>query len=173
MIAHNLFSALPCLLLGVALLLATPSSGADILVDWFIPAGVSLPSKTAVVGDTATFEWTSTHDVQVHPTGNCDETGSILVGASTGATYTFTEDDVGELVFVCDVSNHCERGMTLTFTVSASTSPGVTSTTPAPTPGVTSSPSAAPSGAVSIISQSSTAVVALLVCITAFAYAGL
>jgi hypothetical protein len=165
MIAHNVLSALPCLLLGVALLLATPSSGADILVDWFIPSGTSLPSKTAVVGDTATFGWDDFHDVYVHPSGDCDETGRSLVGASSGdsATYTFIEDDVGELVFSCDVGTHCEEGMILTFIVSASTSPGVTS---APTPAPTS-------GAGPIILQSSITVVALMVCTTAFAYAGL
>eukprot|EP00527_Entomoneis_sp_CCMP2396_P003336 CAMPEP_0198146884 /NCGR_PEP_ID=MMETSP1443-20131203/32061_1 /TAXON_ID=186043 /ORGANISM="Entomoneis sp., Strain CCMP2396" /LENGTH=166 /DNA_ID=CAMNT_0043810987 /DNA_START=41 /DNA_END=541 /DNA_ORIENTATION=- len=166
MIAHNVLSALPCLLLGVALLLATPSSGANILVNWFIPSGTSLPSKTAVVGDTATFGWDNLHDVYVHPSGDCDETGRILVAGESiddSATYTFMEDDVGELVFVCNVGTHCEDGMILTFTVSASTSPGVTS---APTPAPTS-------GAGPIISQSSITVVALMVCTTAFAYAGL
>jgi hypothetical protein len=170
MIAHNVLSALPCLILGVAFLLATPSSGADILVDWFNPSGTSLPSKTAVVGDTATFGWDNFdnfHDVYVHPSGDCDKTGRSLVGASSGdsATYTFMEDDVGELVFVCDVGTptHCEEGMILTFTVSASTSPGVTSA-PAPAP---------TSGAGPIILQSSITVVALMVCTTAFAYAGL
>jgi hypothetical protein len=166
MIARNVFSVLPCLLLGVALLLATPSSGADILVDWFIPSGSSLPSKTAMVGDTATFDWMNTHDVNVHPSGDCDKTGRILVGASTAATYTFVEDDVGELVFACDVTSHCELGLILTFTVvSAGTSfPPTLAPTLAPTP-----------SAASIISQSSTCttVVALMVSTTAFAYAEL
>jgi plastocyanin len=182
MIAHDVFSflsVLPCLLLSVALLLATPSSGADISVDWFIPNAATLPSMTAAVGDTATFTWTGFHDVYVHPSGTCDEAGRILVGASTGAAYTFVEADVGELVFACDVSAHCEQGLILTFTVSAGTS-APTSSTPAPSksPSVTSAPSVAPtqtptSGAASIISQSSTTAAVLMVCTTVFACAGL
>jgi plastocyanin len=182
MIAHNVFSALPCLFLGVALLFATPSSGADITVDWIIPvpSSAALPSMTAAVGDTVTFAWTGFHDVYMHPTGDCDETGRILVGASTGATYTFTGADVGELVFACDVQAHCEQGLIVTFAVSAGT-PAPTSSTSAPSkaPSVTSAPSVTPtqtptSGTAPIMSQSSTTVAAaLMVCTTAFAYAGL
>jgi hypothetical protein len=185
MIAHNVFSVLPCLLLGVALMLATPSSGAEIAVDWFIPTGSSLPSKTAMVGDTATFTWVDTHNVYVHPSGDCGEDGRILVGASTGAMYTFVEDDVGELVFACDISSHCGLGLIVTFTVSAISTAAPTSSTKAPSksPSTTSiptiaptiAPTAAPSSAAPIISQSSTTavLVALMVCTSAFAYAGL
>jgi plastocyanin len=147
MIVHNIFSILPCLLLGVALLLATPSSGEDISVDWFIPNTAALPSMTAAVGDIATFTWAGFHDVYVHPSGDCDETERILVGASTGATYTFTGADVGELVFACDVSVHCQQGLIVTFTVSAGTSAPTSSTTaPSKSPSATSAPSVTPTG---------------------------
>jgi hypothetical protein len=180
MIPHTVISVIPCLLLGVALLLATPSSGEDISVDWFIPNSAALPSMIGAVGDTATFTWTGFHDVYVHPSGDCDETGRILVGASTGAAYTFAGADVGELVFACDVSAHCEQGLILTFTVSAGTSAPTSSTSaPSKSPSVTSAPSVTPtqtpptSGAASTISQSSTTATALMVCTTAFVCAGL
>jgi plastocyanin len=136
MIAHNAFSVLPCLLLGAALLLATPSSGAEIEVAWAIPDEDSLPPRTAMVGDTVTFDWFGNHNVYVHPSSNCDETDSILVGLATGATYTFTEADVGDLVFACQVSSHCIEGLILTFTVASEFS------TSAPTIAPTMAPSA-------------------------------
>jgi hypothetical protein len=48
------------------------------------------------------------------------------VGDSNGATYTFSQADVGDVVFACEVTGHCEAGMIITVTVnepSASSSP--------------------------------------------------
>ena len=49
----------------------------------------------ATVGDTITFFWSleENHTVYINPTGNCNDTGSILVGTSSPASYTFLEWD--------------------------------------------------------------------------------
>jgi plastocyanin len=92
------------------------------IVDWFIPVGsASLPSKTAVVGDTITFQWSGNHNVYIHPSGSCSETGKILVGTTSGAKYTFRNSDPANILFVCDVSNHCESGMKMTVVVTPNT----------------------------------------------------
>lgn len=115
-------------LLLVPLLRNIPTTYAEIYtVDWKIPGiGQSLSDMTATVGDTAVFEWSFFHNVLIHPSGDCVETGAISVGSSSGASYTFTADDVGEMVFACDVGNHCENGQIMTFTVSAATTPSPT-----------------------------------------------
>jgi plastocyanin len=83
-------------------------------IEWFVK---QYEPRTANVGDTIVFKWGNDHNVFIHPTGTCDSTGSIEVGSETGTTYTFTEDDVGDVTFACDVSFHCENGQILTFTV--------------------------------------------------------
>ena len=100
----------------------TVVKAADAAIDWFIPEGNSLPSQTFTVGDTITFNWTGIHNVLIHPTGTCDRNDAIDFdppGTVSGAQYTFTEDDVGEIVFACDVSDHCADGMIMTVTVEA------------------------------------------------------
>ena len=54
-----------------------------------------------------------------HPSGECDESGAVLVGNTSPVTYTVTADDVtsGSITFACDVGSHCESGMIQTFTV--------------------------------------------------------
>lgn len=43
--------------------------------------------------------------------GNCEEDEAILVGYTSGSSYTFKEDDSGkELFFACDVGQRCEAG---------------------------------------------------------------
>jgi hypothetical protein len=52
--------------------------------------------------------------VHIHPTGTCDEFGSILVGYLPGSSYTFTEEDGGkEIFFACDVGRRCEVGQNI------------------------------------------------------------
>ena len=101
-------------------------------MDWFIPAGDSFPPMTVNVGDTIIFNWAGLHNVVIHPTGDCSEAGAISVGTQSGASYTFTDADVGDLEFVCDIGTHCEVGMRVTITVqngatSGSNSPSVAS----------------------------------------------
>ena len=105
-------------LLLATVLAATVSAQEQIVMNWFIPAEDSFPPMTANVGDTIVFNWAGFHDVQIHPSGDCTEGGSILVGSQSGASYTFTEADVGDVLFVCDVGAHCEVGMRVTVTVS-------------------------------------------------------
>ena len=145
------------LLLSCWLLLIAPAGGAGanvIAIDWGFPASpaTSLTSRTVSVGDTMTFLWSSTsgtHNVFIHPTKSCVSTGSIFVGDSNGATYTFSQADVGDVVFACEVTGHCEAGMIITVTVnepsaSSSSSPAAATTTTTAGSG-TPSPSAAAS----------------------------
>ena len=108
-------------LLLVPLLRNVPTTYAETYtVDWKIPGiGQSMLDMTATVGDTGVFEWSFFHNVLIHPSGDCDKTSAISVRSSSGASYTFTAEDVGEMVFACDVGNHCEVGQIMTFTVSA------------------------------------------------------
>ena len=58
-------------------------------------------------------------DVHIHPTGDCEEDGAIVIGYRSGATYTFTEEDAGtEVFFACDVGQRCEAGQNILVTVS-------------------------------------------------------
>jgi len=93
-------------------------------VDWNIPSGSSLPDMNAKVGDTVMFEWSFTHNVYKHPAGDCELPGRLFVGNKSPTTYTFTEEDAtnGEVVFACDVGNHCENGQIMTFSVDSTSS---------------------------------------------------
>ncbi|KAL7573393.1 hypothetical protein ACA910_006500 [Epithemia clementina (nom. ined.)] len=87
----------------------------DQIIAWVEPAGgaVAMPVRTAYVGDTFTFLFeTGAHNVYIHPSEDCDPTGSYLVGkAGNGATkYTFQERDVGRRIFACQIGNHCYMG---------------------------------------------------------------
>lgn len=76
---------------------------------------------TGKAGQSITFTWDNNHNVFIHPSGDCDATGAILVGNESPATYTFTEDDEGEtLHFVCTVGQHCQNGMHMDVAVEAS-----------------------------------------------------
>lgn len=99
-------------------------SGADLEVsNWVVPpkSDPYYPSMDASVGDTIIFSWPegTIVDVHIHPTGTCDEDGAILVGYTSGSTYTFTEEDAGkELFFGCDVGRRCEAGQNIKVQVS-------------------------------------------------------
>jgi len=120
-----LSSSLMTLLLA-ATLLPQSCHGVDFFApDWIIPAdGQPYPSMTASVGDTLTFSWSQgTHDVWIHPTHTCDETGAIQIAstADNPTTYTFQPADGSPSgithTFVCDVGSHCEVGMYMNVTV--------------------------------------------------------
>ena len=90
------------------------------IVEWFIPVGAnSLPPRSVTVGDTITFQWTGDHNVYIHPSGSCSETGKILVGTTSGARYKFKSTDPANMLFACDVSDHCERGLKLAIKVNS------------------------------------------------------
>lgn len=79
---------------------------------------------TAQVGDTITFIWVATqiHNIFIHPTNDCTQTGRIAIGNETPTTYTFKPEDgaVGgkSIFFSNDVTDMCENyGMRLTVIV--------------------------------------------------------
>lgn len=103
--------------------------------------------QTANVGDIVQFSWVGTHNVHIHPTGTCDETGAILVGDQTGTSYVFADDDAGtDIYFACDIGQHCEVGQIVKFTVEAAVAPEPTATPvqPTPSPIVTELPTSSP-----------------------------
>jgi plastocyanin len=86
----------------------------DYPINWII-TDYTATSYTASVGDTVTFSWDGGHNVFLHPTGTCDDTGATEVSSSSPAIYTFTE--AGSFTFACQVGQHCGNGQILTFTV--------------------------------------------------------
>jgi len=91
------------------------SSAEDKSIDWRIQR---YEDMTASVGDKFTFNWNFVHDVYIHPNGGCSDATGIEIGTSSGASYTFTEDDVGEVTFVCTIPGHCFAGQILKVKVS-------------------------------------------------------
>merc|ERR1712157_192352 len=91
------------------------SEGENIIIDWRIQG---YDDMEATVGDKVTFNWNFVHDVYIHPSGTCDNAEAIEVGTASGASYTFTEDDVGEITFVCNIPGHCFAGQILKVIVS-------------------------------------------------------
>jgi len=86
-------------------------------IDWRVQ---SYNDRVVKVGETITFHYDEGHNVYIHPTGTCDETGSILVGDNGDgpASYTFTAMDAGRAItFACNVGFHCEAGQMITFQV--------------------------------------------------------
>lgn len=122
------------------------SLGRDVELGWFIPGSTDgFPDKFVVPGDTAIFTYTANHDVHIHPTMDCDDTGAILVGAqgAGSASYTFTEAEVNTTIFfACDYIQHCEFGQFIRFNVVEEISTMPPSVAPSD---MTMSPSAAPS----------------------------
>jgi len=98
-------------------------TGADIEVSNWVPIDgqEEIPSMNAIVGDTIIFKWSEgIFDVFIHPSGNCEEDEAILIGYTSGSSYTFKEDDSGkELFFACDVGQRCEAGQNMKVTVSS------------------------------------------------------
>ena len=115
--------------LAIALLLLLLLSGESVEVtidNWKLPSnGGPLPSRTAVVGDVFLWHFDGYHNVHLHPSGTCNNTGAILIGDTSPATYIFTSNDANAtgnvLLFVCDVTylftSHCSLGMMMNVTV--------------------------------------------------------
>ena len=89
----------------------------NIAVDWVLKYYNDI---SAFIGDTVTFTYTAGHNVHLHSSGSCDDTGSTEVGGdmASPAAYTFTE--AGLFTFACQTSSHCSAGMLITFNVTAS-----------------------------------------------------
>jgi hypothetical protein len=81
-------------LLALCHMLAS-SLAAELTVDpWEIPAsGDGYPFMEADVGDSITFTWTGTHNVQIHPSMSCDTTNAVMVGETSPITYQFQPQD--------------------------------------------------------------------------------
>eukprot|EP00529_Nitzschia_sp_RCC80_P015838 CAMPEP_0113490886 /NCGR_PEP_ID=MMETSP0014_2-20120614/27275_1 /TAXON_ID=2857 /ORGANISM="Nitzschia sp." /LENGTH=695 /DNA_ID=CAMNT_0000384667 /DNA_START=230 /DNA_END=2317 /DNA_ORIENTATION=+ /assembly_acc=CAM_ASM_000159 len=120
--SSNAFRQSVFTLLALILVTARPSSGqsAPIRISpWWIPEVIPYPDLEANVGDQIEFQWVGVHNVFIHPSGDCAQTGRIAVGNISPVVYTFTEDDAGKtLTFACDVRSqsgtsgtHCEFGM--------------------------------------------------------------
>lgn len=97
-----------------------------VIENWVLPY-TGPKFVNAKVGDTIEFRWPAddVHNVFIHPSQDCEETGSIAVdskfsSSSNSATYTFTDQDVGPLettgalmMFACDIGRHCENGQNM------------------------------------------------------------
>lgn len=99
-----------------------PTTPQTIVIDpWQIPSpNQPYLDQAAKSGDTMQFSWDNTHNVYIHPTGDCTTTDRIFVGQFSPAQYQFTPDDVGKtLTFACDIGSHCEFGMIFNVSVTA------------------------------------------------------
>ena len=84
--------------------------------DWTFGT-TSLPTDlTAHPGYKIRFSWEGTHNVFLHPSGTCDQSGAYEVDtyldAEQGtATYIVQASDLGRvLTFACDIGTHCVEG---------------------------------------------------------------
>merc|ERR1740130_78244 len=101
------------------LVLAANAESSTLSLPWCV-RGAPYAARQARAGDTVTFDWTQgVHDANYYPSGACsDAADAVLLGIVGGASYTFTDEDVGtDKTFVCSVGNHCDQGQILTFTV--------------------------------------------------------
>jgi NADH:ubiquinone oxidoreductase subunit 3 (subunit A) len=105
---------IPLLLLMSSVLFITVDADEIVLDPWNVR---SYLDRTASVGDTVVFSWTGTHNVYIHPSGTCDETGRVEVGSVSPSSYMF--NDVGTVTFACDVFGgaHCNAGQIVKFEV--------------------------------------------------------
>merc|ERR1712174_48994 len=92
--------------------------------------------QEATVGDSVTFKYNvPNHNLYIHPSGSCSESGKTLVGEDSGdETYVFTEADIPEVTFACDITNfgisHCDLGQIITFSVSPAPADGAPTASP-------------------------------------------
>ena len=88
-------------------------------VDWKVPNLGHLSDIKVSVGDSATFKYSSNHDLHLHPSGTCDRRNSKLIGKKSegrkGVTFKFNK--AGKYTFACQVGNHCKSGQHITFVV--------------------------------------------------------
>jgi hypothetical protein len=113
----------------LALAIVSAASAEIFQVTWdYIPSAPSTPPLHVKVGDTVAFTWLSEfHDIYIHPTLDCTETGSIAVYAPAtqggSPTYTFTAEDAGpdglDMFFASDTGSpsHCVANTNLAVKV--------------------------------------------------------
>mmetsp|Transcript_12716 Transcript_12716/g.35263 ORF Transcript_12716/g.35263 Transcript_12716/m.35263 type:complete len:165 (+) Transcript_12716:58-552(+) len=132
--ATSTFSRFFCASLLLLLLIA--SAAAEILdLSWEV---TDYSPRTLNVGDIVNFRYTIAHNVYIHPTNDCTEQGSILVGDNddSPAQYQITADDAGKLItFACDTARHCENGQIINITVVDPSAPPPTNETDTETSG--------------------------------------
>ena len=126
------------LLLLVSSLILAVASGADIFIDWLIPAPGqgTLPPAYVTVGVRIIFRWDAfrPHDVILTPIGNCDPNPRALrIGDVSPAIYIPQNKDVGQLTFVCGLPGHCVSGQIIqVFVRPAPNSSAISAPGPAP-----------------------------------------
>jgi hypothetical protein len=90
------------------------------------------------VGDVLTFNWSGTHNVNIHPNKDCEFSGSTSIAASSGGAYTLTTLDKPDVYFACQVGSHCSLGQHILVTVEdadgSSPTEAVTTSTPVAAP---------------------------------------
>ena len=112
-------------LLLAAQLLSTTTQAETATATLSLPWCVNWPSpapyapRQARAGDTVTFTWSggSAHNAMIYPSGKCFDTqNTVVVGAQSGASYTFRTEDVGTTkTFACSVGKHCANGQIVDF----------------------------------------------------------
>jgi hypothetical protein len=116
--------------------------GEDKVVSWAIGSADLPGGYSAAIGDTVTFQYTTTHNVYLVPDdtsyNNCDFTSATVLHDTLGPfKFTFQSADFGKnFYFVCTVANHCEQGVKLHVFLGAGTPPATGGTNNNP-PGTT------------------------------------
>ncbi|KAL3922111.1 MAG: hypothetical protein SGILL_002379 [Bacillariaceae sp.] len=101
-------------------------------LEWLIPED-QLPFDpiSVNVGDSIAFNMQPGHNVFIHPTLSCDQTGAIFVGDEAENIYTFQAEDGSPggkpMFFACDVGPHCDLGMQIAVNVFSTESSSTTS----------------------------------------------
>ena len=129
--------------------LTNVASSKTIEIDWFIPQNGDsyFPDIQASPGDVIVFNFdpNGNSDVYIHPTGECDREGSILIaerGAGTGS-YTFMESELDTTIFfTSQAPSHCTLGQFINVNVVEA--PETVAPTMIASSAPTSSPSVAP-----------------------------
>ena len=87
-------------------------------IDWVIQGNNDHKAHIVYVGDTVMFLWSGIHDVYIHPTGDCSDNINVLMGKESGKIrYTFKMEDIGEMVFACNIGSNCESRQLIYFNV--------------------------------------------------------
>ncbi|XP_062149113.1 umecyanin-like [Alnus glutinosa] len=90
---------------------------------WTVPPNTTYYStwastKTFFLGDKLSFNWTmGTHTVA--EVSKADYDSCTKVSSYIGSPVIFTPPSTGSYYFICTVSDHCQLGQKLAFTVSA------------------------------------------------------
>ncbi|KAF7137361.1 hypothetical protein RHSIM_Rhsim07G0037000 [Rhododendron simsii] len=92
-------------------------------------------SQTFAVGDTLLFSYGSSHSVDVvsqSDYNNCN--ANSPQNSYTGGSTIISLPSLGTMYFICGTSGHCQSGMNLAVTVSATTNGSAPGGSPSPPP---------------------------------------